>query len=299
MSPIPAPADRRFRRAHTKPARRRGRLTVLRRMLRVVVLVGLGAFAAYRGSDAVMQARMLEVDTIAVQGNVRMDAGEVLAVLDGLRGENIVLTDLEAWRRRLLASPWVREAELRRRLPSTIEVFMSERAPMAIGRLDGNLYLVDEHGVVIDSYGPQYADLDLPIVDGLTVMPPEPGQPASEAPRADEVRAALAAQVIASLRTDPDLARRLSQLDVSDRYNVSLILADDQAVIHLGHERFLPRLKSYVELAAALRERVPDIEHVDLRFEDRIYVRPARVSVNNRTRATAASLGRPSPAGRR
>ena len=268
----------------------------LRQILRVSVLVALGGFAAYRGSEGVMQARMLEVDRIVVQGNARMDAGEVMAVLDGLRGENIVLTDLEAWRRRLMASPWVREAELRRRLPSTIEVFMAERAPMAIGRIDGNLYLVDDHGVVIDSYGPQYADLDLPIVDGLTVAPAEPG---SDAPRADEVRAALAAQVIASLRSEPELARRLSQLDVTDRYNVSLILADDQAVIHVGHERFLPRLKSYVELAAALRERVPDIEHVDLRFDDRIYVRPARASASNRSRATAASLRRPSPAGRR
>jgi cell division septal protein FtsQ len=93
-------------------------------------------------------------------------------------------------------------------------------------------------------------------------------------PAADEVRAELAARVIAALGPAPELARRLSQIDVSDRYNVALILAGDPAVIHVGHERFLPRLQAYVELAATLRERVPDIEHVDLRFDDRIYVRP-------------------------
>ncbi len=42
-----------------------------------------------------------------------------------------------------------------------------ERQPIGIGRINGEMYLVDEHGVVIDQYGPQYADLDLPIVDGL------------------------------------------------------------------------------------------------------------------------------------
>jgi cell division protein FtsQ len=238
--------------------------------------VAVGTYGAFRASEAVMQARVLEVNRIVVYGNTRMPEGEVLAVLDGLRGENIVGTDLEAWRRRLLASPWVAEAAFRRRLPSTVEVTVSERVPMAIARLNRNLYLVDERGIVIDAYGPQYADLDLPIVDGLTLPPPANGPAAADGtPVTDEVRAELAARVIASLRPAPDLARRVSQLDVSDRYNVALILAGDPAVIHVGHERFLPRLQSYVALAAALRDRVPDIEHVDVRFEDRIYVRPA------------------------
>src|SRR5678815_350613 len=79
-----------------------------------------------------------------------------------------VTTDLSAWRRRLMSSPWVRDAALRRSLPSTVDVMVWERAPIGIGRINGNLYLVDEHGVVIDDYGPKYADLDLPIIDGLT-----------------------------------------------------------------------------------------------------------------------------------
>jgi hypothetical protein len=62
---------------------------------------------------------------------------------------------------------------------------------------------------------------------------------------------------------------------VTDLHNVSVILTGDAAVIQLGEDQFRPRLQSYVELAAALRERVADIDYVDLRFDDRIYVRPA------------------------
>ena len=54
-----------------------------------------------------------------------------------------------------------------------------------------------------------------------------------------------------------------------------MILSGDPAVIQLGEDQFLPRLQSYLELAPALRERVADIDYVDLRFDDRIYVRPA------------------------
>jgi cell division protein FtsQ len=268
MSPVAAPADRRFRRAHVKPSRRRRTWHVLfRPAVKYGVVALLVAYGVYRGSSVVAHARVLQIDRIVVRGNERLSKGEVLAVLSGLRGESLVWADLDAWRRRLLASPWVRDAALRRSLPSTVEVSVLERQPIGIGRMAGEMYLVDDRGVVIDQYGPQYADLDLPIIDGLSA-PPGGGM-------TDEARADLAARVIASLKAKPEIARRLSQIDVSDLRNVSVILAGDSAVIELGEDQFLPRIQSYLELATALRERVPDIDYVDLRFDDRIYVRPA------------------------
>ena len=55
-----------------------------------------------------------------------------------------------------------------------------------------------------------------------------------------------------------------------------LLLRNDGALLHLGEDRFLERLRSYVDLAPALRQRVPNIDYVDLRFDERVYVRPAR-----------------------
>jgi cell division septal protein FtsQ len=81
--------------------------------------------------------------------------------------------------------------------------------------------------------------------------------------------------VIASLRPKPQIARRLSQIDVADLHNALVILNGDPAVVQLGDDQFLPRLQSYLDLAATLRERVPDIDEVDMRFDDRVYVRPA------------------------
>lgn len=268
MSPVAAPADRRFRRAHVKPSRRRRTWQVLLRpAMKYGVVALLVAYGVYRGSSVVAHARVLQIDRIVVRGNERLSRGEVLAVLSGLKGESLVWADLDAWRRRLLASPWVRDAALRRSLPSTVEVSVLERQPIGIGRMAGEMYLVDDRGVVIDQYGPQYADLDLPIIDGLSAPP--------GGSMTDERRADLATRVITSLRAKPDVARRLSQLDVNDVHNATVILAGDPAVIELGEDQFLQRLQSYLELAPALRERVPDIEYVDLRFDERIYVRPA------------------------
>jgi len=269
MSAVAAPADRRFRRAHVKPARRkRSRQSLLKPLAQFGVIAIVLAYGLYRGSSLAAAAHLLRVDHIVVRGNERLSKGEVLSVLNGLRGESLLGTDLDQWRTRLLASPWVRDAALRRSLPSTVEVVVSERRPMGIGRVNGELYLVDERGVIIDEYGPPYADIDLPIIDGLSAG----GDGGSST---DERRATLAARLIAALKGRPAVARRLSQIDVTDLHNAKAILNGDPAVVELGDDHFLARLESYIELAPTLRERVTDIDYVDLRFDDRIYVRPA------------------------
>ena len=48
------------------------------------------------------------------------------------------------------------------------------------------------------------------------------------------------------------------------------------AMLHLGEEQFAERLQQYLELGDALRERVAEIDYVDLRFRERLYVRPTK-----------------------
>ena len=280
--PVMAPADRRFRRAQVKPSRQRKvlleRIARIARLLAAVVAVVAGI---YYGAQAVAQAHTLQVQDIRIRGNQHLAKGEVLAILEGLRGEHILATDLNEWRQRLMGSPWIEYAALRRLLPSTVEIVIRERRPLALARMGGTLFLIDDEGLVIDEYGPNYAQLDLPIVDGLTSGPPTNG------PTIDPARAYLAGRVISALGPRPDLLQRVSQLDVTNPHDAVLLLDQDPAFIHVGEDEFLERLQSYLDLSEALRARIPDIEYADLRFADRVYVRPARRSLGGGGRAAA------------
>jgi cell division protein FtsQ len=282
MSLVAVPADKRFRRAHVKPARpaRAWRSWRVRSLRTAAIAVAL-AFFGYRGAVAAAHARLLQIDRILVHGNTRMSSGEVLAVLGGLRGQSLIWTDLNVWRKSLLSSPWVREVDIRRSLPSTIDVVVTERQPMGIGRIKGQLYLIDERGVLIDEYGPQYAEFDLPIIDGL----PDPGQSES----VDAGRVDLAARLLAAVKSRPEIARRLSQIDVGNVRNATVILTGDSAAIQLGDQQFLRRLQSYSELAPTLRAKVPAIDAVDMRFDGRIYVRPAGKAAKAAARSQGAA----------
>jgi cell division protein FtsQ len=271
---VRAPAEKNFRRAKVRPAGKKRRPAVGNwlswRAGRWALALVFVSYAGYRATTLVLHASSLQVRRISVRGNVRISSGEVQAMVEGLRGSSILTADLPAYRRRLLESPWVADVAMRRVLPSTVEVLVSERRPMGLCRFGNALYLVDSAGTLIDEFGPQYAEFDLPIIDGL-VRAPSSGQPSI-----DEARAELAARVIESLAPRRDIAQRVSQIDVSDAHDAVVMLQDDAALLHLGEDRFLERLQSYVDLAPALRDRVPEIDYVDLRFDQRVYVRPVK-----------------------
>ena len=120
------------------------------RAAQAAVLGALALYAGYRGVEALLATDALTVTRITVSGNARLSRGEVLSLVDGLQGRNMLLVSLEDWRQKLLASPWVGEATIRRVLPGTVDVLISERQPMGIGRVGNVLYLIDQQGRIID-----------------------------------------------------------------------------------------------------------------------------------------------------
>ena len=283
---VKAPAEKNYRRARAraKPARRR-RLRAL-----FTWRVGLGlciavltTVAGYQAATLLHRSSLLRVNHVRVLGNELVSSGEVEAIVRDLQGTHILTADLARSRNELLESPWLAEVALRRVLPSTIDIYVSERRPFGLCRYGNQLYLVSRDGVVMDEFGPRYADFDLPIVDGL--VPPAARTAASRAsrasrsgnvrtPRIDRARAELAARVVDAIQGTPELTGLVSQIDVTDAHDAVVLLDHDPALLHVGEDRFRERLQSYLEIAEALRERVPDIDYVDLRFEQRVYVKP-------------------------
>jgi cell division protein FtsQ len=264
--------DKRFRRAHVKPSRKRSPAAkhawFAAKLLLWLVVLG---YAGYQGVTLVAAAPSLQIGHMVVRGHERLSTGEVLALVEGLRGQNLLAVRLDDWQQKLLSSPWVESATIRRLLPSTLEITVRERRPIGIGRIGMAMYLIDHHGVIIDEYGPTYADIDLPIIDGLGASPQDGGS------IVDLTRAEFAARVLAALAPRPEIAQQLSQLDVSNLHDAVAILDGDPVLLRLGDAEFLARLQQYLDLAPALRERVnASIDYVDLRFDERLYVRPAQ-----------------------
>lgn len=268
--PVPGvavPPDKRFRRSELRPDRRRLGRTIVR-IARWVVPGLAGLAAAVWLVDALLHATALTVKHVSVSGNVRLASADVQALVDDIRGENIFQVDFEKYRRRVMDSPWVADVTLGRVLPATVEVRVVERVPLAVARLDQQLFLIDSAGVIIDEYSSQYRDFDLPIIDGLVSS----ASASTDGPLIDRERVSLTHALLNALAVRPDLRRRLSQVDASNAHDAVVMFDSEAAWLHLGESRFVERLTTYLELAPTLAERFQDIDYVDLRFDDRVFV---------------------------
>ncbi|MEO5818955.1 MAG: FtsQ-type POTRA domain-containing protein [Vicinamibacteraceae bacterium] len=280
---VKAPSDKRFKRGRVKTPRKAARrwAGLIRPLAKWSVVVLLVAYATGRVLALVTEAPALRISHIVVQGHRHLTPADVLSRVRMLEGQNIVRADLEVARRRLLGSPWIADATLRRQLPATIEIHIEEREPVALARLArGGLQLVAGDGMVLGPVGAAQAGFDLPIVEGLTALPGRslsgPGVGIGVPARVDTERAGLVGRLVESLREEEGLLALVSEVDVSDVEDAVVLLGDDPARVHLGHEDFARRVRAYRDLAPTLLQHVDAIDSADVRYDRHVFVRPAR-----------------------
>ena len=204
----------------------------------------------------------LRVQRIRVHGNERVHAGEVAALLEGMTGQSLLAVDLDRWRSRLFASPWWL-TQRARRLPGTIDVELRERVQWASRAPARTCSWSTRRARSSTNTGGGMPIATCRSSTGLSRRPCIP-------PVIDRPHGQLVSRLMSELRKAPHLARRVSQIDAVNVHDVHVILDGDPAVIRLGETRFVERLDSYVSLQATLREQVPDIDYVDVRFGERV-----------------------------
>lgn len=194
------------------------------------------------------------VRDVFVVGRGQTPKATLLDALAVKRGAPILAVDLEAARQRVQALPWVRHASVRRVLPDTLVVEIVERRPLALWQQDKKFALIDDQGQVIlrDDVGP---------FSQLMVVVGE------DAP-------ANATALVRMLASEPDLMARVkAAVRVGGRrWNLHMSDGIDVKLPEQDPERAWQRLGDYQRKHRLLDKPV---RVLDLRFDDRLVVRPA------------------------
>ena len=149
------------------PPRRSGRLVAwLTSALGLVLVVSTSIAVAWGARRYLVTSPRFAVVDVRITGTsrVRPDEARARAALE--EGVNIFTLDLDAARERLLEDPWIKEAELARRLPGTVSVHITEREAVAVLALP-EVYLVAKDGDVMKRLSPG-DPADLPVITGIT-----------------------------------------------------------------------------------------------------------------------------------
>lgn len=183
-----------------------------RRLLGLAVVSGLVLAAL-----AISRSPLLDVDQVVVAGAKRTGSTAVLEAAGIEPGRAMVSVDEGASVDRLEALPWVAEARLMRRWPSTVHIGVSEREPVAVAGEGPSTVVVDRAGRILGAAGP--ADRHLPMAGPAPVEGPGGLLPAEQ-------------RAVAALLADlpPDLHQEVAAGTVSDDGALGVVLHDGIAV---------------------------------------------------------------------
>jgi len=202
---------------------------------------------------------------VIVKGNVYLEQSTILAAAQIPVGEKTFDVDIVAVRQRVEALPFVREAKVTRILPSTIEISVSEKQPVALLNHDG-LWPVDRHGFVLPAIEAEVR-LDVPVVSGELLVP-DPRTQRLPIPGIN-----LSTFIGHLHKEKPVLYHQISEFHLDANGELTLFLLGDGAPALLGKQRWLERCERLHTLLQYLAASGKRTQILDLRYDNQVVVR--------------------------
>lgn len=234
----------------------------------------LTAQAATAVHDSFIDATALvgfRLQALTVEGREMTSRDDLLGALDAEAGTPIATIDVAKAREKIEALPWVKRAQIERRLPDTIHVMLEERIPYALWQRGKRYTLVDNDGhTIIDV---RQAEVSLPLIVGR------------DAPL-------FAAELFNSLKSQPELARRVhAAVRVGERrWNLYLDTYEGGVSIRLPEDNIAEAWERLAALERSDRILERDIEFIDLRLDDKLIVRPRKPATSGPEKPPAVAV---------
>ena len=235
-------------------------------IIRNVVLFGvvaLIALAIYRHtqSDARFAVRNIEVT-----GAVHTSQAELNAATARYIGMNLFKIDIAGVQHELRALPWISHIEIEKKLPGTMRMVVTERKPVALAMLGNELRYVDENGTAFAGLNPAAGDPDLPLILSSCATRIVSGA------CPDMVRSVALIRTLAA--RDPEVYSRISEVRPIAPAGFELYDRDLGAVVLTNGEDVSAKWRSLYSIVKAERLRRGQIAYADLRFADRVVIKP-------------------------
>jgi cell division protein FtsQ len=236
----------------------------------VVTSVLFLLFAGSKVYEELLTSPHLEIKAIIVEGTGRLTNDEVIELSGITTGRNILSTDLSEARRMLARHPFVKSAEVKRRLPEKVNIVIMEREPQAFVKVDA-LYVMDKNGEIFKSYSRQDG-LDLPVITGMDrfVTVGEDEHLPSIGP---EVRPELLTLIGVLRDADKFTLNGISEIHFDPTYGFSLYTLNEGVRVEIGKDGFARKVSNIKKVLEARGGGLSGIEAIDLTGDRGVVVR--------------------------
>ncbi len=207
----------------------------------------------------------LDVKSVQISCPLGHVVRDLELLLDPARLGNLLVLDLSLLHQRIEAHRWVKEARLRKAFPSTLRVEIKERVPVAVLMTHSSLALIDKEGVILE---PLLAREESPLP--LLIDSADFKHHYQE--KLNMAWACLEA-------ISPTIRMSIDSLDLSRPDGITLVFKNRPTRLLLGTDRFQEKIEFFHRTLDKLENVNGPLEYMDLRFDDRIFIKPLPVLV--------------------
>jgi cell division protein FtsQ len=243
----------------------------------ILLCISLGS-VVYVTLDFLLRSPKFNLAIREIRGLRNVPENQILMKLKAVEDQNrnVISLDLDEIRRSLEQIPWIRSLVVRRVLPDKLIIEVTERVPIAFARVDHATFLVDDQGVLLESDSEYPHEFDFPVITGL-----EAGVEADALVR-NKKRVTLYQKLIQALDGNgAGLSKDLSEVRLQDPGSLAVLLNDDSVLVILGTEQLDQRFRRYLGMSSQIKQKFPQVDTVDLRFQDQVIIKQSDQSVRN------------------
>lgn len=222
--------------------------------------------------DFLTQYDYFNAQELVVSGGSRLTFDEIIRQANIQRGINILSLNLTKTRKRLLAHPWIEEADISRKLPNEIHIQIKEQQAMAVLDL-GRKFIINADGVIFKEWGPADPE-NLPVITGLqfsdinapgTLRTPTLEAVMTVLTLGRQGNSVLPNKLIQSIRVDREIG-------------LTLLAFGENKQIKLGFDDYPGKYENLKNILVHLRARsaFPDFRTIDLNDLNRVVVNPVK-----------------------
>ncbi|MCX8069112.1 MAG: FtsQ-type POTRA domain-containing protein [Thermodesulfovibrionales bacterium] len=211
------------------------------------------------------------VKDIYIYGNQQLKSDDIRTIIKIKKGDKLFGFSLSELYKRLKTYPWIKEAEVRRELTGLLHIKIKEATPIAILNLKDKYYLIDIDGVILEEFSDTRA-IFLPLFRDID---PSRHNPAYK-------------EALAFVRfiNEKKLFSNAGSIQIFGHRPEDLSMRIDNLTIKIGAGDFEKKLSRLDFVRQEMIKRNIPADTIDLRFSNKIIVKPNENIENAKKKAT-------------
>ncbi|MEW6108683.1 MAG: FtsQ-type POTRA domain-containing protein [Nitrospirota bacterium] len=224
----------------------------------VVALVVLIYFVSVAVNSA------FNIRNVVFAGNEHLTDEELrnLAGLDG--GESLIGVSGRKISEKMIESPWIRSASVRKEFPDKLNILVKEAEPFALLDIKGRLFIVDDRGRMLQ----ELRDSPIPFLPIISGTPFGKKEALSEA------------LSLARAIKDKGLIFEKDHIEIIAHKPQEMAVNIDGVIVKVGTGEYEDKLFRLAELEEEIKKRNIHVDYIDLRFANRAIVKPVNEVIN-------------------